>query len=132
MEKKIDLFYNEDHTAVAVLVSHGWGAGWSTWNSKELAYDARVVEFWKKHKDDRVWMTTVTQAERANTPESLAHKDAREFFQSLGYDYCPYMGGFAQIQLEWVPIGKEWRLDERDGFEKLVFPDTYNYEVFNA
>jgi hypothetical protein len=30
---------------IAVLVSGGFGAGWSTWNQPELAYDKRVVEF---------------------------------------------------------------------------------------
>ena len=40
----MEYYWNEDHTEIAVLVSVGFGAGWSTWNEKELAYDKRVVD----------------------------------------------------------------------------------------
>lgn len=126
-----ELYYNNDHSAVAVLVSHQYGAGWSSWTDESLAYDARVVRFWLDHKDDKEWMRTVDLTEHANSPESAAHKEAREFFQSIGYEYCPYMGGFPTIELEWVPLGKQWRIEERDGAERLVFPETYDYEVFS-
>ena len=40
----VEKYYNEDKTCIAVLVSRGWGAGWSTWNNKEMAYDKRIIE----------------------------------------------------------------------------------------
>ena len=46
---------------IGVLVSHGFGAGWSTWGSDELAYDKRVVEFWLSHKNDKEFMATVDE-----------------------------------------------------------------------
>ena len=45
----VDLYYNDDHSCYAVLVSHGFGAGWSSWNSEEIAYDKRVIEWYLEH-----------------------------------------------------------------------------------
>lgn len=41
----VEKYYNENGE-LGVLVSGGFGAGWSTWNSNELAYDKRIVEKW--------------------------------------------------------------------------------------
>ena len=40
---KLVSLYNENDE-LGVLVSYGYGAGWSTWNDKKLAYDKRIVE----------------------------------------------------------------------------------------
>lgn len=116
MNKNIPLYYNEDKTKFGVLVSYGFGAGWSTWNEHELAYDKRVIEFWLAHKDDERWMREV---ERYH-PESPEHKEACDFFiNELGFDNCPYMGGFPDCVLEWVPIYARFRITEYDGAESL-------------
>ena len=116
MNKNIPLYYNEDKTKFGVLVSHGFGAGWGTWNSQELAYDCRVIEFWLAHQNDRRWMREV---ERYH-PESPEHEEACEFFvNELGFDECPYMGGFANCVLEWVPVDARFRINEYDGAESL-------------
>ena len=47
----MEVYYNEDKTKYAVLVSHGFGAGWSSWNDPSVAYDKRVVEFWLTHHE---------------------------------------------------------------------------------
>lgn len=41
----VERYYNKDGQ-LAVLVSHGYGAGWSTWNEYgiDLAIDKRIVE----------------------------------------------------------------------------------------
>lgn len=117
-----EYYYNEDGTKVAVLVSHGYGAGWSTWNNSELAYDKRVVEFWLAHKDNEKFM------EEIDSFSYYEIKEAEEFFESIGYSHI-YFGGFNQIELEWVPIGCRWRIDEYDGAENLEIlnMDNYNY-----
>lgn len=124
-------YWNEDKTEYAVLVSQGFGAGWSTWNKRELAYDSRVVEFYLAHKDDEEWMRTVEESGLMSQEESAAHKEAKEFFESIGYDECPYMGGFESIELEWVPCGVIWRMNEYDGAEFIVYQDKQDWVCFN-
>lgn len=123
-------YWNEDHTKYAVLVSVSYGAGWSTWNKRELAYDSRVVEFYLAHKDDEEWMNTVEESGLMSCEESAAHKEAREFFKSIGYDECPYMGGFDDIEIEWVPTGAFWRMAEYDGAEGIEYQDKQDWVCF--
>lgn len=92
----IERYYNEKNE-LGVLVSGGFGAGWSTWNSKELAYDKRIVEKWLKG---------VSSDEMCN------------FVESLGYP-SPYMGGYKQLELEFVPRGTVFRIHEYDGSESI-------------
>lgn len=119
MNKNIPLYYNEDGTKFGVLVSYGFGSGWSTYEGRELAYDRRVIEFWMAHKDDKSWMDTVCIYPYVGF-ESVAHAETRDFFvNELGLDECPYMGGFADCVLEWVPVGARFRINEYDGAESL-------------
>lgn len=116
MNKDIPLYYNEDKTKFGVLVSHGFGAGWSTWEGHELAYDRRVIEFWFAHQNNKQWMNEIGRYR----PESPEYEEAREFFTNeLGLDECPYMGGFANCVLEWVPVGAQFIITEYDGAESL-------------
>lgn len=109
--------YYEKDGKIGVLVSEG-NAGWSTWNNAELAYDKRVVEFWLSHKDDKEFMETVGDG-GYYCCESKAHKEAEDFFKSIGYKRCPYMGGFSDIVLKFVPRGIPWRISEYDGYEEF-------------
>lgn len=111
--------YYEKNGEIGVLVSPEYGAGWSTWNNAELAYDKRVVEFWLSHKDDKEFMRTVEIGGSYYSGESNAHKEAEDFFKSIGYEKCPYMGGFSDIVLMFVPRGIPWRILEDDGDEEL-------------
>lgn len=124
MNKNIPLYYNEDKTKFGVLVSYEFGAGFSTWNVHELAYDRRVIEFWLAHQDDERWMREVERYR----PESPEHKEAYEFFvNELGFDKCPYMGGFADCVLEWVPVGARFRINEYDGAESLEIENEMSW-----
>lgn len=92
----VERYYNENGE-LGVLVSYGYGAGWSTWNDKKLAYDKRIVE---KFLDD------VSSDEMCN------------FVESLGYAR-PYMGGYKQLELEFIPRGTLFRIYEYDGYEGI-------------
>lgn len=92
----VEKYYNENGE-LGVLVSGGFGAGWSTWNSNELAYDKRIVE---------KWLENVSSDEMCN------------FVVSLGYPR-PYMGGYKQLELEFVPRGTVFRIHEYDGSESI-------------
>lgn len=94
----VEKYYNTDKTHIAVLVSPGWGAGWSTWNNKEVAYDKRVVE--------------------AFLDEVSSH-DIEVLCKEWGYESC-YTGGWSDVMLEWVPVGERYYIYEYDGSESLV------------
>ena len=40
----VEKYYNENGE-LGVLISPGFGAGWSSWNCDEIAFDKRVVEY---------------------------------------------------------------------------------------
>ena len=122
-------YWDEDGQYIAVLVSSGYGAGWSTWNQEELAYDRRVVEFWLTHHNSN-WIVDVMRSSlnHKTLPETDAHREARLFFAECGYS-MPYFGGYGNIELKWVPAGVYWRITEYDGAEHLEFFDEsrWNY-----
>ena len=82
---------------VAVLVSPGYGAGWYTWHGEEqLIYDPSIVEWVEQEAFDKI----VTYME-------LKYPDV----------YC---GGLEDLEVNWVPAGDRFRIDEYDGAESLV------------
>ena len=123
----VELFV--ENGKVGVLVSPGFGAGWSTWEGEKLAYDKRVVEFWLFHKDDAEFMRTVEDYGFRGGKGSDAHEEAMEFFKSIGYGE-PYMGGFPELTLEFVSPGVPWRISEYDGSEHLETFDNAGFVVF--
>lgn len=87
---------------MAVAVSPGYGAGWSTWNyCRDLAYDKRVIELILKYQ-----AKDVTREELAERLEMLGYHDI----------YC---GGLEQICIQWVPLGTCFRIHEYDGSESI-------------
>lgn len=86
---------------VAVLVSPGYGAGWSTWaireNAERLLFDPEMV-----------------QAVLAKDSDAVAQR-ADQLEDELG---C-YTGGSSQLTVVWVPKGAQFRIDEYDGSETL-------------
>jgi hypothetical protein len=82
---------------VAVLVSPGYGAGWYTWHDiEELIFDPSVVEWVERQELDKI---------RAYM--ELKYPDA----------YC---GGLEDLEVNWVPAGERFRIEEYDGAESLV------------
>ena len=84
---------------VAVIVSGGFGAGWSTWNEAEDAFDPDIVR----------WI------EGGKVGEPLKEGDLR------------YAGGLEQARIVWLPIGTLFRIDEYDGRETLVTLEDEEY-----
>lgn len=82
---------------VAVLISVGWGAGWSTWNDRRIAIDKRVIE---------KFLSGCTEEEMKN------------FLDEIGYTDT-YMGGYKDIIIEWIEKGKLFRVAEYDGSEYI-------------
>ena len=90
---------------VAVLVSPGHGAGWSTWNSEheEILFDPAIVEFVEHNR----W-------------EEL------EVYVKLKYPGI-YAGGLEGLAIEWIPQGVRFRVNEYDGSESIELQDHVNW-----
>ena len=85
---------------VAVLVSPGYGAGWSTWADND---------------DEAVFAPDVVGGVEAGKP---GHPDQ---FKRYGYT-----GGLRDVQIAWVPLGTRFIIEEYDGAGRLVILDP-NY-----
>ena len=86
---------------VAVLISPGFGAGWSTWTSEHaemLLFDHRFVE----------------AAEAGVTDIEPIVK------QVFGKDEYIYTGGWRDISICWLPAGTAFMVNEYDGNESIV------------
>lgn len=82
---------------VAVLVSPGFGAGWYSWHFEEaLLFDPSVVEWVERQELDKI-----------------------QAYMELRYPEA-YCGGLEDLEVNWVPLGVRFRIDEYDGAESLV------------
>lgn len=95
---------------VAVLVSPGFGAGWSTWadevQAEMMMFDKRLVDAY---------------ASRV--------KDIKPLVEEIFGDEFPYTGGWEQVGVRWVPVGSQFRIEEYDGNESLVYYNHDDYYV---
>ena len=90
--------YENGNGQIAVLVSRGLGAGWSTWGSDEafLSMDKTLVEM--KLND-------------APSSEVSAYCKKIKGEQ--------YMGGWSSVCVEWLDKGTAFTIEEYDGSESL-------------
>jgi len=100
--------YNEEGQ-VAVLISPGFGAGWSTWggrdDSEALLFDSRLVD--------------------AILAEEMSTEEFVEYCKSLGYEN--YMGGAKDLEVVWLDPGTRFTVEEYDGSESLRTFDDLCY-----
>lgn len=84
---------------VAVLVSHGFGAGWYSWNTEhqELLFHPKLVEMVEQKRNNEI--------------------DDEWVKENLGIDI--YTGGSDGLTIHWLPIGTAFEIDEYDGSESL-------------
>lgn len=110
---KLDLFMINKMVVdgkVAVLVSPGYGAGWSTWAQDdaaqlELMFNAQIVQ-------------AVIDGENTKAAEIATAK-----FPDF------YTGGAGALCVMWITQGVAFRIDEDDGFESIEFFGDDQYFV---
>lgn len=83
---------------VAVVVSPGYGAGWSTWSFDASPFDPTVV----------AWI-------EAGKPYPAPY----EYTADEDEEHDIYTGGLRQAVIEWLPVGTRFRIDEYDGHESI-------------
>ena len=87
----------------AVLVSPGFGAGFSTWNKPEMAVDFDLVE-------------------------AFLSGDKTRFAYILSEKYNNfYDGGVEDLEVQWVDEGKKFRIGEYDGTERVEILEDTNW-----
>ena len=92
---------------VAVLYSPGFGAGWYTWNydTPEILFDPGIVSLIEEEK----W-------------------DEMKTYVALKYPQI-YDGAIDDIQVEWVPEGALFKVNEYDGAESLELKESDDWLV---
>lgn len=88
---------------VAVAVSYGFGAGWSTWNDID-PMDARF-----------------------NT--LFLNGEIKEIKKICEEEELGYAGGAEDVTIEWIPVGTKFVIEEYDGSESLMEIDDYNWRT---
>lgn len=93
----VDKYIRDDQ--VAVLISHGFGAGWSTWadskDAEKMLFDPDIVQAVL----DKDW--------------DKAMKLSEEKYPNA------YNGGLLDICVYWMPIGTQFYIHEYDGAESI-------------
>ena len=93
---------------VAVLVSPGFGAGWSSWDrtyGEDMIFDPVLAAYIDEGKIDEARTYVVMRF-----PEA-------------------YDGGVDDLVVQWVPVGTAFRIHEYDGSESIEIKDKMNWVV---
>lgn len=90
---------------VAVLYSPGYGSGWYTWNQEfpELIFSPAIVRLVADKKFDEL-----------------------ETYMELKYPEV-FKGGVRDLEIEWIPVGTEFRIHEYDGSESIELKEELNW-----
>jgi hypothetical protein len=90
---------------VAVLYSPGFGSGWYTWNQEfpELIFSPAIVRLVADEKFDEL-----------------------ETYMELKYPEV-FKGGMRDLEIEWIPVGTEFRIHEYDGSESIELKEELNW-----
>lgn len=84
---------------VAVLVSHGYGAGWYSWvGNTDCLFDPDIVQLVL----DGAPTETILQRALEKWPDD-------------------YWGGVDGLTVHWIPEGTQFRIDEYDGAESIEY-----------
>ena len=123
--KDIEYYYN-DKGEIGILVSYGYGAGWSSWSEYgiKLAVDKRIIEKFNEHIDDDEWRREIDSFH-----DNDIKTEFQNFLSSIGYDNV-YLGGLKDCELVFVPQGSAIRITEYDGNENLEIGYT-DYTVLD-
>lgn len=101
--EKVERVADNGEVFVAILVSYGYGAGWSSWNGdyENLVFDPYIVNLMLEDKFDY----------------KVIEKYCEEKYPEA------YLGGLSDLEVMWVPKGKQFRITEYDGNESVELLD---------
>lgn len=91
---------------VAVAVSPGFGAGWSTWNKVD-PMDARFNQLFLDGK----------------------YEEAADLCQELDLGYGGGSARRGDVEIRWIPVGTRFVIQEYDGAEDLMTIDDFGWRT---
>lgn len=92
---------------VAVLISPGWGSGWSTGClPPEAAFHPELVKLVEENRHSEI---------------------TKELCERLFSKHVCYLGGLDSLEICWVPIGTEFYIEEYDGNESIITKGDRNW-----
>jgi len=95
---------------VAVLISPGFGAGWSTWHigetAEEMIFDADIAQM------------VLDKADSDNIEAVAKTKWPNEYF-----------GAAEDLEVHWIKEGSHFIVTEYDGSESIMFRDEVTWNV---
>jgi hypothetical protein len=95
---------------VAVLISPAYGAGWSTWathcDSDAMLFDPVIAQMILDGADG----DDIESVARVRYPDE-------------------FLAGIDDLQVQWVQQGAEFKVDEYDGSETIVYKDGIIWSV---
>lgn len=105
----MDIEKYEKDGKVAVLVSQGYGAGWSSWASSSedqaIAMDKRIVQY--VLDEDLIGLGKFMEMEYPDV----------------------YLGGMEDLTVKWVTKGEAFEITEYDGYESLNIIGEQEYWI---
>lgn len=90
---------------VAVLVSRGYGAGWSSWShNDQLLFDPDIVEM-------------------------VLEKCSEDEIKAVAEDKygCECFDGADGLEVEWIPVGTKFKITEYDGAESIEYMSDFGW-----
>lgn len=113
---------NNNGSFTAVLYSPGYGAGWSTWGTSDLAFDHRLI---KHLLPEALDLSTIMEWETIDVSATAITPE----FNDLVNKYYPntYMGGAKTLCIRFIPVGTVFRITQYDGAEKF---ETLNLDDY--
>lgn len=108
---------------VAVLISPGFGAGWTTWNDnhprvEQMLYDPDIVNAileWEK-ADGKNWKQCLMKIKEI--ADAKYNQDPDDYF---------FGNGLRDVEVVWVEKGRKFIIKEYDGSEGIQFHDEMNW-----
>ena len=91
---------------VAVIVSPGFGAGFVTWSDGISPFEPKIVKMIEEGRQDKI-------------TERWCQKE-------LGIKNV-YCGGAKDLEIEWLPLGIAFAINEYDGSESIYRSDKLEY-----
>ncbi len=92
---------------VAVLVSSGFGGGWSTWGDPESCFDGELAQ---------------AVLDRNKPLEELIKIATKNWPHQ-------FTGGVHQLHVVWIPKGAGFEITEYDGSESLEYTGDKVYQI---
>jgi len=98
---------------VAVLVSPGFGAGWSTWSRSEYGNDVLFDP----------WIVDILLSDHYQREEKIQRIQAH---CAVKYPNM-YADGASDLTVEWIPQGTLFRIAEYDGSETIELKEAEDW-----